>query len=37
MDRQLANKNLRDALIATAVVIIMLVMTFVAAVIYLAG
>jgi hypothetical protein len=34
MDRRLANKNIRSALIATAVALFMFGMSFVAAVIY---
>lgn len=34
MDRNLAKRNLRDALIASIVVLVMFLLTFVAAVIY---
>ncbi len=37
MDRKLARKNLRTALIATAVIVFMFGMSFVAAVLYNAG
>ena len=36
MDRELARKNIRTALIATAVIMFMFGMTFVAAVLYIA-
>jgi hypothetical protein len=36
MDRRLANKNLRSALIATAVIFVMFGVTWIAALIYVA-
>ncbi len=36
MDRNLAKRNLRDALIAGIVILVMFLLTFVAAVIYVA-